>query len=370
MHSTNAESADPQLREGQLAEVVNALSRAAKADPTNVDILVRLGMTYRAGDRLDAARYVLERAVRIAAGRHALARLTLASVLELDRRPDLALMHYILGLHEARAASRSVAADTREPELASLIEHAGRYAARERRAWFERSLQRPDHGAGRRSGRIDQALAMYLDARAPVMADPRQRPGILYVPNIETMCFLDHARFAWLDRAAALLAPCSDEMDACIKAAGTSQVSVFQRGVLQYEARCHAPRLQRALAELPLARVPHDAPDVEIVELRANSRVPLHYGHANSRCRLILNCPDSAALQVIVGGEKRVLDPGQSLILDASFGVEYVNSDGRSARALAADVWHPGLSEAEQQSLCVLIATAIDFDMRLQELNS
>jgi tetratricopeptide (TPR) repeat protein len=360
MHSANRVSdiAGQELREGRLADAVSVLSQALKTDPSNVDLLLRLGTAYRTADRLDAARYVLERAVRLAAGRRAFARLTLASVLELDQRPDLALMQYLLGLHEARAAARSGGGS--EPELASLVEHAAHYVAAGRRAWFERALQNQEHGAVRRSRRIEQTLAMYLDGRAPA----------LHVPDIDTGCFLDPSRFAWLDGAAAMLGPCGGEMDACIEAAGAAQVIVYQRGVLQYEARRHAPRLLRALAELPLAQVPHDAPDVEIVALRTNGRVPLHYGRANSRCRVVINCADSGALQVTVGGEKRGLEAGQSLVLDPGFGVEYANTGPNPGRALIAEVWHPELSEEERLSLCAMIAAAIDFDLRLQELQS
>src|SRR5277367_6969690 len=112
MHSTNYSSMPGNAnREFDLAEAINALSRAARANPNNVDILVRLGMAYRSADRHDAARYVLERGVRLAAGRHAFARLTLAKVLELDQRPELALMHYFLGLKEAKAVGRTAASD-------------------------------------------------------------------------------------------------------------------------------------------------------------------------------------------------------------------------------------------------------------------
>jgi hypothetical protein len=370
MQSANHEPdiAGQELRDGRLAEAVNVLSRALKADPSNVELLVRLGIAYRAADRLDAARYVLERAARLAAGRNAFARLTLANVLELDQRPDLALLQYVRGLNEARAAGRSGGAG--EPDFASLLDHAARFAAAGRRTWFERALKGAGYGATPRSARIEQALALYLSGRAPAPLDPRQRSGALHVPDLPSNGFLDGARFDWLDRAAALVAPCNAELDACSSAAGTAQVLVYQRGVLQYEARRHAPQLLRALAGLPLALIPHDAPDVEIVALRPHGRIPLHYGRANSRCRMVVNSSDSAALQVTVGGERRALEAGQSLVLDASFGVEYANAGASSARALIAEVWHPGLTEAEQRFLCALIGAAIDFDVRMQELDS
>ena len=364
---------------GDDADAVNLLSRAAKASPADVDILVHLGTAYRAVERFDAARYVLERAVRQAAGRNAYARLILANLLELDRRPDLALLHYFLALREAQSVSRWGTDDKNAAGLGPLVEHARQYVATGRRAWFEQALRLLRLGAaGQRWDRIDAALATYLEGRAPVLADPRQRPAFMSVPKIKTACFLDNARFAWLDRGAVLINACLSEMSECIAASAApnrvalpqaGRVSVLHGGVLQYEARQCAPQLQRVLAELPLAHVPHHAPDVEIIALSGLGRLPPHYGRSNSRCSVLFNPAQSAAFEVIVGGEKRVLNAGQTLVLDGSFGVEYANSGERSVHALSVEAWHPDLSEPEQQALSALITAAVDFDTRLQDLN-
>jgi aspartate beta-hydroxylase len=359
------------------ANAVNLLSRAAKVNPADFDILVQLGAVYRTVEQFDAARYVLERAVRLAAGRSAYVRLVLANLLELDQRPDLALLHYFLALREAQKLRRWGIHDKDAAGLGALVEHARQYVARGRRACFEEPLQllRRD-AAGQRWDRIDEALAMYLEGRAPVLADLRQRPGFMYVPKINTACFLDNAQFGWLDRGAALIAACLGEIDACVAASAASnppaagegrRISVLHGGVLQYEARQCAAQLQRVLAGLPLAQAPHHAPDVEIIA-PGGSRLAPHYGRSNSRCSVVFNPAGSAAFEVIVGGEKRVLNAGQTLVLDGSFGVEYVNLGGRP-RAVSVEAWHPDLSRPEQQALCALIAAAVDFDSRLQDLD-
>jgi tetratricopeptide (TPR) repeat protein len=363
------------------AEAVNLLSRAAKANPADFDVLVQLGTAYRTVEQFDAARYVLERAVRVAAGRGPYARLNLASLMELDRRPDLALLHYCLAQQEAQKLRRWGADDKNAAGLGPLVEHAKQYVARGRRAWFDEALRPLRPSAAGQWDRIDEALAGYLDGRAPALADPRQRPGFMSVPKINTTCFLDNARFAWLDRGATLISACLSEMDACVaesaaaaQGAGAvtveaSRVSVLRGGVLQYEARKRAPQLLRVLAGLPLAHVPHHAPDVDIIALRGRGGVPRHYARSNSRCSLLFNPAGSAAFEVIVGGEKRLLNPGQAFSLDCSFGVEYANPAGGSVRALSVEAWHPDLSQPEQEALCALTAAAVDFDTRLQDLN-
>jgi aspartate beta-hydroxylase len=361
------------------ADAVNLLSRAARANPADPNILVHLGGAYRTVEQFDAARYVLERAVRLAAGRNAYARLILANLLEFDRRPDLALMHYFLALREAQRLGRWGSDDKNVADLAPLAEHARQYVASGRRAWFEQVLQRLRLGAtGQRWDRVDEALAMYLEGRAPALADPRQEPGFIYVPKINTACFLDNSRFAWLDRGAVLVNACLSEMDQCLAASAApgkaalpkaGRLSVLHGGVLQYEARQCAPQLQRVLAELPLAHVPHHAPDVEIIALPGLGRLPRHYGRSNARCSVLFNPAHSAEIEVIVGGERRVLNAGQTLVLDGSFGIEYANSAEGPVRALSVEAWHPDLSESEQQALCALITAAVDFDSRLQDLN-
>jgi aspartate beta-hydroxylase len=362
---------------GDHGSSVTLLSNASKSEPDNIGVLVELGNAYRAGERFDAARYVLERAVSLAAGGNPYARLVLADVLERDRRPQLALLHFFRATMEAQRTRRWTTDPVDETQLRARVEHARRAIAQGRRAWFERALQgqRPD-GTGARPARIDDALAMYLGEREAARPLPGQQAGPLHVPNVETSRFLDRARFAWLDEAAALIASLGDEVDACLAATSATQthgarairVPILLRGNVQYEARRHTPRLLAALAALPLARIPNLAPDCEIVALAGGAQVPLHHGVSNARCRAIVGIARSAALDVVVGGERRVIHAGQAVVVDPGFGIVYANTAGTPARAIVFELWHPELSEAEHSALSALFVAAIDFDSRLQEL--
>ena len=350
---------------------VSLLSRAAKADPANLDILVHLGAVYRAAERFDAARYVLERAVRLAAGRNPDARLTLAGVLELDERPDLALLHYCRALMESQRLGPGT--------LPDQLEHARQYVDAGRKVWFQRVLRESaDGSAAKASERIHAALDSYLQGRQPELSDPRQRAGVMHVPALETSRFIDTAQFDWLDRLPAAMAPCVGEMQQCVAssaasgqttaATGTLRVAVLQAGVLQYEPRRLAPMLLSALRGLPLADVQHQAPDVDIIALRAGARLARRFGRANSFCWVVLN-PDGAAFQVSVAGESRELHPGDVAVVDPSFGVEFLNVGRCPALALVLEVWHPGLSDTEQRAISRLIAAVVEFDNRMQELD-
>jgi aspartate beta-hydroxylase len=365
---------------GDGGDAVSLLSRASKADPANVEILMQLGAGYRAAERFDAARYVLARAVRLAAGRNAYARLSLASVLELDQRPDLALLHYCLALIEAQRLRRWTSDDDKMEGLGARVAHARQYVDAGRRAWFERVLRGSGHAvASERGARIAAALVSYLDGRPPMLSDPQQRAGLMYVPGVTTSHFIDNARFAWLDRLPDAIARCIGEMEQCVASsassgqatagAGAVRANVFKAGVLQYEPRRYAPILLSALRELPLADVQHHSPDVDIIALNGNARFTRHYGRANSRCWVVVNPFGSAAIQVSVGGESRMLQPAAALVVDPSFGVEYLNIGEAPALALVFEVWHPDLSDSEQRAIAGLITAVVDFDNRLQELD-
>lgn len=340
---------------GNDADAISLLSRAVKADPSNVLTLVQLGVAYRKAERFDAARYVLERAVRLGQGRHASARLTLADVLERDRRPELALLHYYIALHE-----------TRQPNTAQL-EHATRYVARGRRAWFENALLQVGNVA--ESARLQRALAEHLHEHP--LSEPHlgQKQGLFYLPELETSRYLDAARVAWVALAAVEVDALADELDTCMHAAaGARQVAMLLRGVLQFEARQHALRLQRLLAQVPLASIAHHAPAVDGISLAAGERLPLQFGLSNARAWVVFNLSDSGVLDIDVGGERRRISPGSQVMLDPSFGVQYVNSAAVRVRALSVEVWHPDVSEPERAALAALLKAAAEFDMRLQDL--
>jgi aspartate beta-hydroxylase len=359
------------LARADAGSAIALLSRAAKLEPDNNDALTELGLAYRQAQRYDAARYVLERAVLQGAGRNPSARLILAQVLELDERPELALLHYCRSLMEAQRIPAW--RESASAELRALSEHAQRLTVDGRNAWFARVLdplraKAPSHAFAR----IDGALAIYLHAAPLRLADPQQVAGFMYVPDLPASRFPAMERFDFLVRAGAAIAPLRDEVDACLAAGpasqGTRTLAVMSRGNTHGEARRCAPRLLAALAALPLARVRNHGPDCEILALDAGAALPPMQGRTNSRCRILVNLADSALLRVQVGNEACELAPAQGLALDPSFRYQIGNSGAAPARALIFDVWHPDLSVLEQQALSALFVAAVDFDTRLMEL--
>lgn len=385
--------ANAALSRGAAGEAIDLLNRAAVVDRNDVGVLMELGVAYRAADRRDESRYVLERALQASNGRSTTARLLLANVLELDQRAELALLHYFRSILDAQAAGQWLNDESTEPGLRQLVLHAMRYVAAGRHALFDAALQ-PERQRGATLDRVERALADYLlEIREP-RADLRQRPSFLYVPELGATPFLDVSRCGWLEEFLQHIATAGDEVIACLTTPGSTPASgaspfslgnllaaqtpeapqserripVYQRGLLHEGPRRQAPRLLAALAEAPMVHIARHGPDAELIELAAQARSGLRYGRTNSRCGVAVALPGSAPMRVLVGGEARALQPGQATLFDPSFGVEYANDGDAPARVLAFEIWHPDLSADERGALSALTTAVVDFDARVQDL--
>ncbi len=387
--------ANAALARGEAGEAVALLNRAANVDRNDVGVLLELGAAYRAADRRDESRYVLERALQLTQGRNTTARLLLANVLELDRRDELALAHYFRAILDAQSQGQWLDDSSTEPGLRQLVLHAMRYVAAGRRALFDAALQPVRQTDTSNSlQRVERALSIYLRESAEQPPDPRQRPTFLYVPELGSAPFLD-LHPPWLDALLQQVAASPAEVDACLAAAPApvaavspfslgnllnplsdgnaslpreQRVPIYQRGLLHDAPRQHAPRLLTALKMAPLVHIPRHGPDAEIIRLAAGVHSAVRYGRTNSRCGVAVALPGSAKMEIVAGGEARPLAEGRALILDPSFGVEYVNRGDGEARALAFEIWHPHLEPAEREALSAIATAAVEFDARLQEI--
>ena len=279
-----------------------------------------------------------------------------------------------------------------------MVKHAVQYVAEGRRALFDDVLQpfRNRYGMAPLH-RIDRALAIYLRERAEPLADSRQRPSFLYVPDLGTSPILQNSRFAWLPDTLARIAATAMETEArwavqwndgnwCESAVGSGismnaeesgscdppsrerRSDIYRRGMLADAARQNASPLLAALTNIPLVHIPRHGPDIELIALPPAVRTTTRYGRSNSRCSVIVALHGSARADIIVGGEWHSLYAGNALVLNESFGVAYANTSASEVRVLVAEIWHPDLTPGEREAITALISAIVDFDTRLQEL--
>jgi tetratricopeptide (TPR) repeat protein len=387
--------ANAALAHGRPAEAVDLLSRALESDRNDPDMLLELGAAYRAGDRPDAARYVLERAVELSGSRRPSARLMLASVLEDDQRPELALLQYFRAILDAQGAGQWLDDQSTEPGLRGLVKHAMGFVANGRREWFDRAMQPlRTHESNGALDRIDRAVSIYLHESAESPGDPRQKPTFLFVPSLGTGPFIDPASLPWLGESTRRIAGLGAELAALAGSAAAPATSpfnlqsllggdqapaaaaevpqrapVYQHGTLVDEAKAHAPRLVAALEDTPLVRIPWHGPDAEVVTLAPGDRTSSRSGRTNSRIAVAVAPSDSAEVVLEVGGERATLRPSRALAFDPTYGYAFANHGGGTARLVLFEVWHPGLSPAERGAVEAVTAAAVEFDSRLYELS-
>lgn len=377
-------------------EAVAILSRAAQVDRGNIGVMLELGVAYRSAQRMDEARSVFTHALELSQGGNGntSARLLLANVLEMDDRPEQALLHYFRAILDAQSSGQWLSDATTEPGLRQLVQHAMKYVATGRRNLFSGTLEPFRHGTNAaRLGRVDTALASYLREQTVTPADPRQRPTFLYVPDAGADCFLNVDSLDWLANWSVQASLLENEALACVNSTqeapdhspfsleammatqGTDTahssgqwMPLYQRGMFNDAIKNHVPQLSRLLDSVPLVRIPNYAPDAAILLLPPGGRTAPHRGRTNAFCTVVVTFSGSAPLQVTVGGESRQLQAMQSLAFDPSFEFEYAAIGDAQARALVFEVWNTGVSLLERDALSALATAVVDFDRRLQEL--
>lgn len=386
--------ANAALSRGDPGTAVGLLSRVAQADHGDIGVLLELGVAYRNADRMDEARSVFERALEQTQGRDTTARLLMANVLELDKRPDTALLHYFRAILDAQAKRQWRDESSTEPGLRPLVLHAMQYVDAGRRELFQGVLE-PFRGGinAARLGRVDTALANYLHDKHDAPADPRQRPTFLYLPDVGAKRFMDTTSFGWLGDWSSRATCLDDEALACLGTAQAPAPAVFsfgalaattsaaagatprelamplyQRGASNDAIRDQAPRLFGIIDQAPLVRIPRYGPDVSILALQPGTHAAVRYGRSNAFCTVVAAFSGSAPMQVTVGGETRPLAAGQAVVFDSSFDFEFATHGDVQALALVLEVWNPEISQLEQQALGALATAAVNFDERLQGL--
>ena len=127
--------------------------------------------------------------------------------------------------------------------------------------------------------------------------------------------------------------------------------------VAEIAARC--PETMRALANVPLSRVPGRSPSILFSRLTAGARIPPHHGLINTRliCHLPLVAPPGSRFRV--GADIREWKEGQAWAFDDTIEHEAWNDSGKDRTILIFDVWKPELSQEERGLICALFE-AID----------
>jgi aspartyl/asparaginyl beta-hydroxylase (cupin superfamily) len=118
----------------------------------------------------------------------------------------------------------------------------------------------------------------------------------------------------------------------------------------------HCPQTMALLERADQPRIKGRSPNAMFSLLAPHTRIPPHTGVANTRlvCHLPLIVPDGCWFRV--GAETRKWEIGRGFVFDDTIEHEAANDSSELRVVFILDVWHPGLTEAERDTVSTLMA--------------
>jgi aspartate beta-hydroxylase len=315
------------------------------------------------------------------------ARLEQAEAHEARQEHERALLAFYHAVIEAQRQGRWLDAASTPPALVARVRHAMRTVKAGRRRAFESALApvyaRHDRAA---LARFEQCLAIQCGERRAHLADPRQKPSILYFPGLPATPWFGRGHFPWFealeretDAIRSELRAVMDQGTGSERVFGTDEAEhrglagsqgapswsgfyFYRHGEPRADNLARCPRAATALEAVPLVHIRAHAPEVMFSVLTPGSHILPHRGVTNTRvvCHLPLIVPEECAL--VVGGEKRAWREGEAVAFDDTYEHEAWNRGSRTRVVLIIDVWNPHLSAAERDAVAVLVGAMGDFN--------
>ena len=291
-----------------------------------------------------------------------------------DLRSGIAF--YRQALRMARAGSAP------SPDLVALLRRASQRVDEQARAYQAHLDQRLDAaGFGASSS---PRFALSLDVMAGRKRLYVQEPKYYYFPGLPQIEFESRDRLPWLDAVEAAAPQIRAELQALLAEPGLfrpyveprenrphgdqagmldnpdwSAIFLWKDGVEQTDVASRCPATIRALADVPLCRIPGRTPSILFSRLAPGARIPPHNGLINTRliCHLPLITPPGCVFRV--GNTTREWRDGEAWAFDDTVEHEACNDSGEDRTILIFDVWKDDLTE-EERHLVSAMFEAID----------
>jgi aspartyl/asparaginyl beta-hydroxylase (cupin superfamily) len=296
---------------------------------------------------------------------------------------DGAMAPYQMALSVAEQARRG--GHLLPPMLASEVGRAAQWIEShiaERAARIDQALAAGGFGPGKRSGAIDEALAI-LRGDAPIQL---QQPTSFYFPGLPQRPFYERGEFEWVAGLEARTGTIQAELEELLRSqaadfepyiaadadkSGGTAPNAHLAGDARWSAyhllKCgepvagHAEQFPDTLAALALAPMPKvagRAPMALFSLLKPGAHIRPHHGLFNFRliCHLPLIVPPDCSLRV--GNQLRQWREGELLIFDDSMEHEAWNRSDRQRIILLFEIWRPEIGGADREALTLLLEAA------------
>ena len=364
--------ADRAAAAGDIARAADLLSAAAKLDPANPALWLKLASLQRACGRARQALTSAERALALAPLDFT-ALLLRASLLErlADANADAAY---------ANALVRRPT-DQLPPQLAQIVAHAEQRVA----AWQNRREAQMAADAatalaaasGEERARVTRFQTNILRRTRPFHSEPTD----FHFSGLTSREFHPRRLFPWLAELEAATEAIAGEF-AAVMAAERAELVPY----IQYEAHAplaqwqplnhnrdwtaihllrngerieanarHAPRTLALLDRVVQPRIAGASPNAMFSLLAPHTTIPPHVGISNARlvCHLPLIVPSGCWFRV--GGETREWCRGEAFVFDDTIEHEAANLSDELRIVFIFDLWHPDLSTIERNAVAAIV---------------
>ncbi|MFT6751504.1 MAG: tetratricopeptide (TPR) repeat protein [Candidatus Azotimanducaceae bacterium] len=204
----------------------------------------------------------------------------------------------------------------------------------------------------------------------------RQQPQLFYLPELPATPFIDPQALSWTDQLQSYAGEIQEELlgalplirekgrpylpegtpldEAFAPLVGSlnwTALDLYVDGIINSDLSSYFPKLFSALETIPLYGLGDTPFEVFFSLLRPGQHIKPHFGESNHSLtvHLPIVLPDDCWLRV--GGETCRWQPGEITIFDDTFDHEACNESAQERIVLIFSIWHPDLSDAEQQAI-------------------
>jgi len=365
------------LASGEFERAAELFSQAAATDTRAPELRINAAKAYRALGDFEAERMSLSAALQIDR-RHFIANLRKAELHERLGEAAQAAAHWQVALALAPPLDRLTT------DIQACLNHGQFYLAR-RTDEFATAIE---DGLAEARGNLRSDEARRFDAALDHLLGRRKIylnscAGLLF-PFLPAEEYFPRDLFPWLKQLEAQTPVIRAELEALLReqepgfapyvqlAPGSpkdiwdeldhspawSAYHFWEMGKRHDEPCRRCPATAAAVAAVPQAHIPAQAPTAFFSILRPRTRIPPHTGVSNIRTtvHLPLIIPEGCGLRV--GGETREWKLGEALAFDDTIEHEAWNDSDQLRAVLILDVWNPHLAEVEQSLLSAFYAAA------------
>lgn len=239
--------------------------------------------------------------------------------------------------------------------------------------------------------RIRDAVWPLADARAIDYEHPKHCPQVFSIKYDSCPTFFDTSAFPWCEKLELdyelireeIVAGLNIETDGrpyltnrhrlegmqwepLVNRMNWASVHLYKSGTANEKVIAKFPETLKALAGLPLATTNGNPSEVFISVLAPHTRIPEHFGVSSAilTAHLPIDVPAGCGLKV--HEETRAPKPGKLMVFDDTWEHSAWNNSDQPRVVLIFELWHPALTEAEQQAITRSIRARRDWLQRRQ----